>query len=800
MADERIDIIISDKINPNIAKNIRAIGTAARSSDNSVTKLNKSLGILNSGAVEKLSVSCKKAAASVDKLKRSEDKLTTSTKKLSSATVIMGRAFAVYATFKLLVQPIIEMADAYTLLQNKLRVVADSQEQVNWLTSQMFEVSARTYSSVEATTKAFQRFDLALSQLGASQEETIRMTETINKSLVLSGAGTDEQTAALLQLSQAFNKGKLDGDEFRSVMELMPLAADAIADELDVVRGELLELAPQGIITAEVMRKAFRKTADDIDGRFSKVIPTVSQSVTVLKNEVTGLFGTFNTGTGASEGLSSSLLELASAIGDTNTIITAFVNNGSQLTESIGKMGKGVKFIIDQNNGLKSLLGLLGAVSDEINKNNNASPESAFEAEMKAYELRKNAPKIINAQKQAIIDLDKSLSDEAILSRKVGEALAVEIRWQGARNKLVKAGVVDVDDLREAHVKWITENERNAAVMNQVNTVYDETTGALTELNDKVTAYNMSLEAGVISGEYYKNKMVELGIEAANLRLQMGEGDFADSMLSSFGKVIDGYDGMLSGMSDSFGSFFDEINSGFADSIGQAIVYSEDLGDAIDTVAKDALASLISSLVKLGVQYVINAALGQSMAAASTATSVALASTTAAAWATPAALTSLASFGANAAPASAGLTSTIGLSNALALAKGYESGGYTGSGGTSDVAGVVHGQEFVVNAAATAENRASLEAMNRGMKPASSSTATGNGTNAPTLSVTVENYGNSEISVQQVSATDVRIIAREVAKQAVADDAPGVIAADLRSANSRTSKSLTQNTNTARRR
>lgn len=46
--------------------------------------------------------------------------------------------------------------------------------------------------------------------------------------------------------------------------------------------------------------------------------------------------------------------------------------------------------------------------------------------------------------------------------------------------------------------------------------------------------------------------------------------------------------------------------------------------------------------------------------------------------------------------------------------KGYRSGGYTGDVGRSDVAGVVHGQEFVVNAAATRRYRGLLESLNAG--------------------------------------------------------------------------------------
>lgn len=45
---------------------------------------------------------------------------------------------------------------------------------------------------------------------------------------------------------------------------------------------------------------------------------------------------------------------------------------------------------------------------------------------------------------------------------------------------------------------------------------------------------------------------------------------------------------------------------------------------------------------------------------------------------------------------------------------GYSAGGFTGTAGTDQVAGLVHGREFVVNAAATTRNRALLEALNAG--------------------------------------------------------------------------------------
>lgn len=52
---------------------------------------------------------------------------------------------------------------------------------------------------------------------------------------------------------------------------------------------------------------------------------------------------------------------------------------------------------------------------------------------------------------------------------------------------------------------------------------------------------------------------------------------------------------------------------------------------------------------------------------------------------------------------------------------GFERGGFTGNMGTKEIAGFVHGQEFVVNAQATRRNRDMLEAMNAGGSATSSS-------------------------------------------------------------------------------
>lgn len=107
--------------------------------------------------------------------------------------------------------------------------------------------------------------------------------------------------------------------------------------------------------------------------------------------------------------------------------------------------------------------------------------------------------------------------------------------------------------------------------------------------------------------------------------------------------------------------------------------------EAMRSLGNTILNSVINSIVQVGVEALKNYILGQTLGAASVATSVGLAATTASAWAPAAAMASLATFGANAGPAAAGISSTVGLASGLALAGARYNGGPVSAGGLYQV-------------------------------------------------------------------------------------------------------------------
>lgn len=113
---------------------------------------------------------------------------------------------------------------------------------------------------------------------------------------------------------------------------------------------------------------------------------------------------------------------------------------------------------------------------------------------------------------------------------------------------------------------------------------------------------------------------------------------------------------------------------------------------------------------------------------------------------------------------------------------GFKTGGYTGNGGVSDVAGVVHGKEFVLNAEATKRvGVGTLNAINNGA-------SVGGG-----ITVNIVNNGTPQAyDVQQINENTVKIIATDIVNKEVTRQ--------LSAPNSPISKGIKQNFNTSNRR
>ena len=231
---------------------------------------------------------------------------------LSWRTLIGG------ATVGYAVREATRMADAYTRMGNRLAVVTKSTEELRYVQNALFANAQTARVGVEESVELYSRMAFALKDTGASTNELLQFTDTLNKSMIVSGATTAEATGALRQLSQGLAAGQLRGQELNSVMEQLPIVADMIAKEMGVTIGQLRKLGEQGKITGDLVFKSILGASDDMNAKFSKVTGTVEQGWTKLGNATLDFVGILNEGTDASNAMARALDRVSQSIVEGN--------------------------------------------------------------------------------------------------------------------------------------------------------------------------------------------------------------------------------------------------------------------------------------------------------------------------------------------------------------------------------------------------------------------------------------------------------------------------------------------------
>lgn len=182
------------------------------------------------------------------------------------------------------IKSLVNLSDATTSNRSRLELIVDDNGSVADLENKIFAMSNRTRSDFLATTSVVSKLGILAGDSFKNTDEIVAFTELMNKNFAISGASIQEQTSAMYQLTQAMAAGKLQGDEFRSIMENAPLLAEAIAEYTGKSKGELKELSSEGLITANVIKNAMFASADQINDRYNKMPMTWGQIWTRIKN------------------------------------------------------------------------------------------------------------------------------------------------------------------------------------------------------------------------------------------------------------------------------------------------------------------------------------------------------------------------------------------------------------------------------------------------------------------------------------------------------------------------------------
>lgn len=219
----------------------------------------------------------------VDEQGRFNQEISAGTQQANELTNTIKRAVAAYVSIQS-VGKALNISDELASTTARLNLMNDKLQSTEELTNMV-------YAAAQNSRGAFSDMAANVAKIGnlagdafSSSEQIVVFAEQLNKQMKLSGASTQEASAAMLQLTQSLAKGCLNGDELTSVMENGSAVTKTIAEYMGITQGELKDLAAEGQVTSDIIIAAMLGAADQTNAAFETLPMTWADVWQSMKN------------------------------------------------------------------------------------------------------------------------------------------------------------------------------------------------------------------------------------------------------------------------------------------------------------------------------------------------------------------------------------------------------------------------------------------------------------------------------------------------------------------------------------
>lgn len=196
---------------------------------------------------------------------------------------LIGKALRLAAAY-MGVTKLGQMSDELTLTTARLDMMNDKVQTTPELLQMVYQSAQNARGSLNDMADVVARFGNNAKDAFSSSKEVVDFANLIQKQMTIAGAGTQEASNAMLQLSQALGSGVLRGDELNSIFEQAPNLIQSIADYMDVPIGQIRAMAQEGKISADIVKQAIFADADNINAKFEQMPMTWGQVWTTMSN------------------------------------------------------------------------------------------------------------------------------------------------------------------------------------------------------------------------------------------------------------------------------------------------------------------------------------------------------------------------------------------------------------------------------------------------------------------------------------------------------------------------------------
>ena len=352
-------------------------------------------------------------------------------------------------------------------MQNKLRIATGSQEEFNKSMGYVKAIADKTGQSLASTGDLYASVARNAKTLGYNQDQVVTVTNAMATALKASGASAQGSASVMYQFSQILAKGKVNGDEFTTIMEnLGGPVMDLVAKNMGLTTGELLKYKEKGLIGAKDFTDALIRSMSDLDGMAGKSSQTIGQSIQRIQNA----FGTAVLAIDNASGIGATFADIAQKISDNGEnlipiikligvvmaglalyfapVVSLFVAGAAAALYFADVLGPILKPVVDLVTGALSSLGrqLVGVGAGMMALIRGENPFTAYNKALdefdnkaktlpKATEGAKSLDKALQGAKNSTTETAGALSGIGDKYKEIIKDLTAEAALQGSTSK-----------------------------------------------------------------------------------------------------------------------------------------------------------------------------------------------------------------------------------------------------------------------------------------------------------------------------------------------------------------------------
>lgn len=373
------------------------------------------------------------------------------------------------------------------------------------------EFAVATPFEVEDLTKAF----ISLKNFGI--EPTANVMQSISDQAAKLGGSTETLNSIVLQLGQAYAKGKLQQEDMVILAERGVPIYDLLSKTLGKTVAEVQQMGTKGQLTRDVIDQLIKKMGEMSSGSSVRAMETLTGSISNLSDAWKNFEDTLMQD--KSEGLIKSIINnIASAINGASALID---NN---LSGHIARLETQIQYFQKANNLIKGVMSVGGFDVDQATADLERMRRAQQVEELRTLERQQNEARTAEAKRQADERMAKDAEETKAREKNAKEKIKLNKQIADSFKEFDKDMTLMVFDNTQSLVDDVQQYRQKLA---------KDTEKATEDLADAMAAYNDRIAEEQKKADEKMSKYAERAAE--NI-----QDSFANFLFDPFAKGVDG--------------------------------------------------------------------------------------------------------------------------------------------------------------------------------------------------------------------------------------------------------------------